>query len=142
MALPNPFRRSDENTITVWGYSFQWTPEHLTGEQMEPMKHTYDRLADECLERLNEISPPPQKALPRTTNRGAQNCEDGREKPKRDLYVLLRDNADRDEKLAELWNQVNSVPSWVDWDQIERGQEVFYRYGIPALNAVSWRDFL
>ncbi|PGH34691.1 hypothetical protein GX50_02479 [[Emmonsia] crescens] len=142
MALPNPFRRSDENTITVWGYSFQWTPEHLTGEQMEPMKHTYDRLADECLERLNEISPPPQKALPRTTNRGAQNCEDGREKPKRDLYVLLRDNADRDEKLAELWNQVNSVPSWVDWDQIERGQEVFYRYGIPALNALGFESLL
>ncbi|OAX84559.1 hypothetical protein ACJ72_01078 [Emergomyces africanus] len=142
MALPNPFRRADENTVTVWGYSFQWTPEHLTGEQMEPMKHTYDRLAGECLNRLNEISPPFQKALPRTTNRAGQKGKDGREKPHRDLYILLRDNADQDEKLAKLWNQVNTVPDWVDWDQIERGQEVFYRYGIPALNALGFESLL
>ncbi|OAT07012.1 hypothetical protein, variant 3 [Blastomyces gilchristii SLH14081] len=142
MAIPNLFRRSDENTRTAWGYSFQWTPEHLSGEQMEPMKHSYDRLADECLTRLNEISPPPQKALPRTTDRGAQNSKTGKEKPKRDLYLLLRDNADKDDKLAELWNQVNTVPDWVDWDQIERGQEVFYRYGIPALNALGFESLL
>ncbi|PGH04874.1 hypothetical protein AJ79_06959 [Helicocarpus griseus UAMH5409] len=142
MAWPNPFRRTDENTRTVWGYSFQWTPEHLTDEQMEPMRHSYDSLADECLERLNEISPPPQKALPRASDRPGDKDKDGKEKPKRDLYVLLRDNADKDEKLGELWNQVNTIPEWVDWEQIERGQEVFYRYGLPALNALGFESLL
>jgi hypothetical protein len=44
----------------------------------------------------------------------------GRQKqvPKRDLYALLRDHASDDEKLGELWNEVNTVPHWVDWDQI------------------------
>ncbi|EEH20080.2 hypothetical protein PABG_02339 [Paracoccidioides brasiliensis Pb03] len=142
MVLPNLFRSSDENTRTSWGYSFQWTEDHLTPEKMEPMKYTYDRLGDECLKRLNEISPPPQKALPRTNERLAQKDVGGMEKPKRDLYVLLRDNADKDGKLAALWNQVNTTPGWVDWDQIERGQEVFYRYGIPALNALGFQSLL
>ncbi|KAK2797703.1 hypothetical protein FQN51_008281 [Onygenales sp. PD_10] len=141
MALPNPFRKADENTREVWGYSFQWTPDHLTDKQMEPMKHTYDKLADECLDILNEISPPPQKALPRGQGTTEQS-KDGKEAPKRDLYALLRDNADKYEKLGEMWNEVNNVPDWVDWAQIERGQEVFYRYGLPALNALGFESLL
>ncbi len=73
------------------------------------------------MNRLNEISPPERKP----------SGENGKEKSpeqvakagsgkgsKRDLYVLLRDHAGEDEKLKELWEQVNDVPSWVDWDQV------------------------
>lgn len=73
--------------------------------------------------RLNEIAPevsPP----------------DAKGKPARDLYALLEDHADEDPKLKLLWAQVNTVPEWVDWEQIKRGQEVFYRYGLPILNVV------
>jgi hypothetical protein len=39
-------------------------------------------------------------------------------KAKRDLYLLLRDNVEKDEKLRQLWDEVNTVPDWVDWDQV------------------------
>lgn len=64
MALPNPFRRNDKNTHHAWGYTFQWTPEHLAEEQMHPMKSSYDVLAEECLNHLDEISPPTSRELP------------------------------------------------------------------------------
>lgn len=99
----------------------------MTEQEMHPLKFTYDVLGEECLNRLDEISPPVTVELPRNASK---------EKVNRDLYALLRDNASKDEKLAELWTQVNTIPEWVDWEQIERGQDVFYRYGGVALTAV------
>ena len=136
MAWPNPFRFHDENTRTCWGYTFQLTPDHLTPQQTHPMKFSYDRLGEAALNRLNEISPPPRSALPRNLSKyagAASSTEKGVNAadplPKRDLYLLLRENADKDETLGRLWKEVNTVPDWVDWDQIARGQDVFYRYG-------------
>ncbi|TVY56927.1 hypothetical protein LCER1_G001974 [Lachnellula cervina] len=133
MAIPNPFRRHDAHTRQCWGYTFQWTPEHMTEQEMHPLKFTYDVLGEECLNRLDEISPPVTVELPRNASK---------EKVNRDLYALLRDNASKDEKLAELWTQVNTIPEWVDWEQIERGQDVFYRYGGVALTALAYQSLL
>ena len=102
------------------------------------MKFSYDVLGEEALDRLNKISPPPRSALPRNSNKYAEakpasdsgkQAEDPDFTPKRDLYILLRDHAHHDETLGKLWREVNTVPTWVDWEQIARGQEVFYRYG-------------
>jgi hypothetical protein len=135
MAWPNPFRRKDEDTRYAWGYTFQWTSRHFTSEQLHPLKYSYDILAGECLDRLDEISPPQSTELPR--NRGKlPPMGQQKQVPKRDLYALLRDHAPHDEMLGRLWNEVNTVPDWVDWDQIARGQDVFYRYGGVALTAV------
>lgn len=153
MAWPNPFRRSDENTRSAWGYTFQLTAEHLTPNQTSPLKYSYDTLAEEALDRLNHISPPTAPAFPRKSPRSqdqngqVQNGADGTAPapapaPKRDLFVLLRDNAEKDEKLAELWKQVNTIPDWVNWDQIARGQEVFYRYGGPSLTGLAYQSLL
>lgn len=131
--LPWPFRRHDSNTRHIWGYTFQWTPQHLTPESMHPLKFTYDELGEECLNRLDAISPPPNSSLPRNQSQKATD----KEPPKRDLYALLRDHAGEDKKLNELWEEVNTIPEWVDWEQIARGQDVFYRYAGPALTAVS-----
>ncbi|PQE04842.1 tat pathway signal sequence protein [Rutstroemia sp. NJR-2017a BBW] len=136
MAWPNPFRRKDENTRHAWGYTFQWTPEHLTKEQMDPLKMSFDELGSRCIERLDKISPPATGELPRNQSRVPQN-EKAEPKPKRDLYELLRDSAAEDEDLGKLWEEVNTVPSWVDWEQIERGQEVFYRYGGAILTGIK-----
>jgi hypothetical protein len=136
MAWTNPFRRKDENTRYAWGYTFQWTPEHFTKEQMHPLKYSYDVLAEECLDRLDHISPPQSTELPRNRSRLASK-EEGDRGPKRDLYALLREHASGDEKLNQLWKEINTVPEWVDWDQISRGQDVFYRYGGVALTAVG-----
>jgi hypothetical protein len=62
--------------------------------------------------------------------------------PQRDLYALLRDNHPSDPKLHELWTEVNTVPTWVDWEQISRGQDVFYRYGGPALTGLTYQSLL
>ncbi|KAB8294888.1 hypothetical protein EYC80_006848 [Monilinia laxa] len=141
MAWPNPFRRNDENTRHVWGYTFQWTPEHLTEEQMHPMKFSYDVLAEECLNRLDKISPPTSGELPRNQSR-FPNRKESEERPKRDLYALLRDHSFEDEKLGKLWEEVNTIPDWVDWDQIGRGQDVFYRYGGAALTGLAYQSLL
>ena len=101
------------------------------------MKYSYDTLGEECLNRLDEISPPTSAALPRNQSRFPEK-ENGEPAPKRDLYKLLEDHSSTDEKLGELWKEVNTIPDWVDWEQIERGQEVFYRYGGPALTAASY----
>lgn len=130
MTWLNPFRKHDENTRTAWDYTFQLTPEHMTYEQMHPLKFSYDVLAEECLNVLDNLPAAPD-SNPEITG------ETKGPAPKKDLYALLRDNVDYHPKLKELWDQVNTIPDWVDWDQIARGQEVFYRYGEVSLTAVS-----
>ena len=124
----------DENTRSCWGYTFQLTDNHYTLKQTAPMKQSFDRLGGKALERLDIISPPLRSALPRRSGKFAEKeAGDGRivdqamSIPPRDLYVLLRDNASNDQVLGKLWAEVNTVPTWVDWGQIARGQEVFYR---------------
>lgn len=101
------------------------------------MKYSYDVLGEEALNSLDRISPPISGELPRNQSRVPSTGKDS-PAPKRDLYALLRDNAAEDVKLKELWEEVNTIPEWVDWDQISRGQEVFYRYGGVALTAVCY----
>lgn len=125
MAWPNPFRRADEHTRTCWGHTFQLTSEHLTAEQSQPLKFSYDTLAEECLDVLNEIAP--SASVPTRSNPDEDNQEVSNQgvegktpavKPKRDLYLLLRENVGNDPKLRQLWDEANAVPDWVDWDQV------------------------
>ena len=95
------------------------------------MIYTYDNLADECLELLGEASSLSSDRKPK------EEGESESKSSRKDSYVLLREGSESNPKLKELWSQVNSVPEWVDWDQISRGQDVFYRYGLPILNTVS-----
>ncbi|RMD44593.1 hypothetical protein DV735_g496, partial [Chaetothyriales sp. CBS 134920] len=124
MALPNPFRRRDENTRTCWGYTIQLSPDHLTAEESTRLRFSHDKLADECLDVLNEISPP-----------AAQPA-------KRDLYLLLEAHRDKHPKLQELWDSVTTIPPWVDWAQIARGQDVFYRYGGATVVGLAYQSLL
>jgi hypothetical protein len=108
------------------------------------MKYTYDVLGEECYDILNQISPPAKKTeLPDGLDKG-EPSEPGKSPspPKRDLYVLLRDNVDRHDKLRRLWDDVTAVPDWVDWEQIARGQDVFYRYGAATLTGLAYQSLL
>lgn len=138
MAWPNPLRRRNEHTRTAWGYTFQLTEDHLTPDEMEPMKHSYDILGEMALNRLNDISS--RKAIGR--EHGGPIPESALFESKRDLYVSLRDNAAKDDILGQLWAEVNSVPGWVDWDQIGRGQDCFYRYGGAMLTGLAFQSLL
>ncbi|CAI7600948.1 unnamed protein product [Penicillium glandicola] len=110
-----------------WGYSFRWTDLHSSADDLKPLVHSYDSLADECVECLDKI-----------------NSDGGSDKRpfEKDLYGLLRDHAEEDPKLNELWTEINTVPEWVDWAQIQRGQDVFFRYGIPILNVLMFQSLL
>lgn len=136
MAWPNPFRKRTPNTRTCWGYTFDLGPDHLTLEQAEPLKHSYDVLGEEALDVLNELYPRDSTIFHPPSN-DKDSSSDAKTKPKRDLYLLLRDNHDKHPKLQEIWDQVNTIPEWVDWDQIARGQDVFYRYGGANLTGES-----
>jgi hypothetical protein len=137
---------------SCWGYRFELTDGHLTPEQCEPLKHSYDVLGERVLNRLNEISPPPQRDLPRNTSKFTvpeKPSEHPEEKekeptkpPPRDLYAILRENREGDALLQEFWDEVNTVPDWVDWAQIERGQDVFYRYGGANLTGLAYQSLL
>ena len=147
MAWPNPFQRRDANTRTCWGYTFQLTSDHLTPEQAHPLKFSYDTLGEECLDVLNELNPPTNAVQFHATQADETPSQDVKEntpaiKAKRDLYLLLRDNVDKSEKLRQLWDEVNDVPDWVDWNQISRGQEVFYRYGGATLTGLAYQSLL
>ncbi|KAJ0416395.1 hypothetical protein BJY00DRAFT_304169 [Aspergillus carlsbadensis] len=119
---------------THWDISFEWTELHKTPEELRPMTLTYDKLADECVAKLNELAPP-KKYRPRAG-------EPATKAPKRDLLALLEKHAKDDAKLQELWTEINTVPDWVDWVQIKRGQEVFFRYGMPIMNVLSFQSLL
>ncbi|ETI27869.1 hypothetical protein G647_00318 [Cladophialophora carrionii CBS 160.54] len=152
MAWPNPFRRRDENTRTCWGYTFQLTPEHLTPEQAQPLKFSYDVLGEECYEILDQMSKPLQvsqssdeKAAPTSTTSVVQDPDAASSPPrppKRDLYVLLRDNRHTHPKLQRLWDEATTTPEWVSWPQIARGQDVFYRYGAATLTGLAYQSLL
>lgn len=121
MALRSP-KSGNSTECHYWNYSFHWTDLHSSADDLRPRAYTCDTLTDQCVECLNSIP-----------------LMDGVDKRpfKKDLYGLLRDHSDDEPKLKELWTEINTVPPWVDWAQIQRGQDVFFRYGLPILNTVS-----
>ncbi|KAI0401142.1 hypothetical protein F4802DRAFT_619083 [Xylaria palmicola] len=125
------------------GLRFKWTSQHLRAQQIAPLAHSYDTVATEAVERLDEISPP-LRAEPLPKDKKIEEpSEKGEEKRvKRGLYELIEEYAPRDPKIARLWAEVNTVPNWVDWDQIERGQKVYFRYGGPILVSLTFFSLL
>ncbi|KAI1652082.1 uncharacterized protein F4817DRAFT_322005 [Daldinia loculata] len=121
-----------------WGVKINWTPEHLTADDLKPLIRTYDTISTEALAKLNEIWPLSCKTKP------SQNADSapGKKKARRDLYELLQEHAFTDDKIGRLWNEINTIPDWVDWEQIERGQKVFYRYGGAVITTLTFLSLL
>ena len=112
---------------------------------MEPMKQSYDMLGEKAWEKIDSISTRPRPAFRCTSIGDEANPvlnSHGTAEVKRDLYALLQQNFINDEALGQLWAEVNTVPSWVCWDQIARGQDCFYRYGGPVLTGLAFQSLL
>lgn len=120
MPITTTNKKGNRIEYHYWDYTFEWTPQHRPSSELSPLTKTCDTLADEASEKLDALPGPASEPSKR----------------KRDKYALLRDNHASDPKLEELWSQVNTVPEWVDWEQIARGQDVFWRYLVPVTNAV------
>lgn len=108
------------------------------------MKTSYDTLGEAALERLNYLYPARKHGKPACAGLSPLTAATSAEsqQPTRDLFVLLRDHALEDKILYQLWTDVTTVPSWVCWEQIQRGQDVFYRYGGPALTGLAFQSLL
>lgn len=71
-----------------------------------------------------------------------RGARESKKPARRDLYKLLEDHHSDHEDLETLWQQIWMVPEWVDWDQLARGQDVFYRYGGAALTGLTFQSLL
>jgi hypothetical protein len=109
--------------VTVCGYSFTWTESHLSKEELEPFRQQYDTLGAAALERIQAIR---QES----------------EKKSADVYEVLREHRTSDPVLAKFWDEVQTVPDWVDWDQLARGQTFFYRYAIANIVGFALQGFM
>lgn len=121
-----PFFFKDSRIIG--GHRFNWTSGHKTTEELDHYLYSYDKLATDALDRLDLISPPTTKGW---------KCPHGSGPGERDIYELLKNHANSDEILGQLWEEVSTIPEWVDWDQIQRGQQVVYRFSGQILFGVS-----
>ncbi|GAM35150.1 hypothetical protein TCE0_017f03250 [Talaromyces pinophilus] len=98
---------------------------------MQPLRHTMDNLASDCIEPLARLA---------SDGKTLENSKP--DLMKLDMYALLRDNYEKHEALTRLWEQTNTIPDWVDWAQIERGQKVYYRYGHSMGIALAFQSLL
>lgn len=117
-------------SIQTFGkHTFVWTSEHLLASETAPLRKEFDNLCAESLDTLLQIG------KERTSLTG---CPKGPV----DDYSLLEQTHTIDPTLDKLWTQINTVPSWVDWAQIERGQKFFYRYALANIVGFAFQGFI
>ena len=122
----------NDNTRKVWNHEFTWTDKHFTPEELLPLRQQTDDLAVDAVDRLQAI---------------AVKVKNGQNNTRRcfgrfDMYSVLKEHHEKDSVLQGLWEEVNTVPEWVDWTQIERGQEFLYRYLIANITGLTIQGFL
>lgn len=127
--LPGPVGEQD----TVYGHEFTWTDDHPGEADIAHLLYSYDELATTALDRLDEIAPPQTKGW---------RCPGAEGPGQRDLYALLEEHASEDPVLSKLWAEITTVPEWVDWDQIARGQRLLYQYNGQILLGLLFRSLL
>ena len=136
-------KKLGDNVRTKCGYTFTMASEHFSPAQVNTLKQSYDKLGEEALVRLNAISPANASAAARNVKRAAGGVALGeKQATERDTYALLEANHAKDETLDRLWREINEVPDWVDWRQIERGQEVLWRYAAPAMTGFAFQGLI
>ncbi|KAI1120987.1 hypothetical protein F5Y10DRAFT_112175 [Nemania abortiva] len=109
-------------------YAFEWTKLHLPRWKTDPLRYEYDTIAAEALKQLQAIA----------KDKGFS--DDPRKRP--DLYQLLAENRTSHDNLRVFWTQLHTVPDWVDWEQLERGQRFFYRYAAANLMGFALQGFV
>jgi hypothetical protein len=57
-----------------------------------------------------------------------ETVEEGYPRQKQDLFTTLEASHSEDPIMESFWADTYTVPQWVDWRQLERGQRVFHRY--------------
>ncbi|KPM40392.1 hypothetical protein AK830_g6189 [Neonectria ditissima] len=118
---------------TIWGHKFHWTANHKTESEISHLLYSYDKLATDALDRLDVLSPPKSKSW---------KCPHGSGEGQRDLYALVHEHAATDELLGQLRDEISTVPDWVDWEQIERGQRIVYQFSGQILLGLLYKSLM
>ncbi|KAF9904680.1 hypothetical protein EC991_002427 [Linnemannia zychae] len=92
-----------------WDYEGVWSENHLPASRLEPLRMVGDVLADNALEVLQ-------------VKKGQDALEALRE------YISRPESEQTSPAPALLMKQLMTVPEWVDWEQIRRGQQVYWKY--------------
>jgi len=93
--------------IDYFGSTFTWTDNHLPASRLEPLRRVGDELADNALEALK--------------------IKSGEDAYKALLaYVSRPEHEQKSPAPGLLMKQLMTIPEWVDWDQVARGQQVFW----------------
>lgn len=137
------FKADGGSMRTTYGYTFRLTEHHFSEKTMETLKYSYDNLAEDALLYLNTIAPPDVSVAAKNLSRAAGGVARGQEQAvERDTYALLAKHHADDQVLDRFWRQVTEVPEWVDFEQIQRGQEVLWRYAAPAMAGFAFQGLL
>jgi hypothetical protein len=120
-----------EDLRTVGNYSFHWTKEHTTKEKTDPLRFEHDELGAATVNIIQKIHQRKQEA----------QKQRGEQIERLDMFATLKANRHHNETLEEFWTQVNTVPDWVNWEQLERGQRFFATHWEASLASRS-RDLL
>lgn len=128
-------KRSDPDTCDlriVGNHSFRWTKDHVPKEETDPLRFQHDELGSATVNKIQDIHQREQEAR---KQRGDQPA-------KMDMYAILQANHEHDETLSKFWAEVNTIPDWVDWVQLQRGQRFFYRYALGNLIGFAFQGFV
>jgi len=93
--------------IVFWDYDVMWTEDHIPASRLEPLRKIGDVLADNALEALQ-------------IKAGANALAELR------AYVSRPESEQESPAPRLLMAQLMTVPDWVDWDQVRRGQDVYW----------------
>ena len=93
--------------IVFWDYDIMWTENHISASRLEPLRMIGDALADNALEALK-----------------IQPGEDAVAALK--AYVARPESEQESPAPKLLMDQLMTIPDWVDWEQVRRGQKVYW----------------
>ncbi|KAK1984688.1 transcriptional regulator [Colletotrichum cereale] len=126
------FGRSNGDVRVVGNYSFRWTEDHISKDKTEHLRQTYDKIGAAAVARIQEIH----------HQYNAEKTGNAADLSKLDLFAVLQEHREQDEALGQLWDEVHTVPDWVDWEQLARGQRFFYRYALANLMGFALQGFV
>lgn len=102
------------------------------------MLFTYDKVAGDAYARALEMFNQEQEELKAVASKEGTALPKIPAKP--DIFKIVKENRATEPAFNKLWEHVNEVPEWVDWQQLARGQKAFFRYGVANLMALGYQS--
>nr|pir hypothetical protein B5O22.200 [imported] - Neurospora crassa [Neurospora crassa] len=137
---------NNPNRKNIWGYTFNWTPSHLTSTDLHPLTLSYDKLTDDCLDEIDALgllssSSSSSSSSKSSPSQNSHQCPLHHYQPIDFLHLLLTHHPSSP-SLSTLWTHLTTIPAWVSYPSIVRGQAVFYRYVGPAITSLTFHSLL